>query len=221
MLGALAAATVVAMASPAAAALPAFGTAPVSVAATSTTQTVVQSVTVGRHAGFDRVVVTFSGPVPGYSVKYVPQVVSDASGQPVSLLGSAFLELVLRPTSTSTHAPQNTITPGFAALRQVKGAGDFEAVTSYGIGQATKAGFRAFTLTGPNRLVVDVAAAGGAAGTGGGTTGTAAGTKSGSESGGAGLPDTGFPVLPVAGLGFGLLLAGAVAVAALRRRASA
>ena len=46
---------------------------------------------------------------------------------------------------------------GFLALRQLKGAGEFEAVLHYGIGQATRAGFRVFTLTNPSRLVIDLA----------------------------------------------------------------
>jgi LPXTG-motif cell wall-anchored protein len=219
VLAALTATAVLATASPALA-LPGFGTSPVTVAPSSSTQTIVSSVTVGRHTGFDRVVFRFSGPLPGYSVRYVSQVVSDASGQPVPLLGSAFLSVVLRPTSTSAHAPQSTITAGFPALRQVKGAGDFEGVTSYGIGQASKAGFRAFTLTGPNRLVVDVAAPSGGGGTSTGSgTSAGGGTKSGTEAGG--LASTGVHAVPLAWIGLALLIAGGAAVALSRRRASA
>ena len=51
---------------------------------------------------------------------------------------------------------QGTQTPRFPEIRQVKGVGDFEGVTSYGVGLASKKAFRVFTLTSPNRLVVDV-----------------------------------------------------------------
>jgi len=216
LLGVLTAAAVVVMASPAVA-LPPFGTAPVSGTGFGGVgpgkQVTIQSVTVGRHAGFDRVVITSKDGLPSFTVQYVSRVTQDASGAPVPLLGSAFLQVALRPTSTEVHSPQNTITPGFPALKQVKGAGDVEAVTSYGIGQATKAGFRAFTLTGPDRIVIDLAAP-----SGGAAAAPSGGTKSGSESGGGTLPNTGFPTLPVAGLGLALLLAGAAAYGLTRRR---
>src|SRR6266536_3716388 len=143
----VAGAAVLLLAAPALA-LPAFGTAPVSGGGpASGPQTIITSVTVGHHADYDRVVFTFNGPLPHFDVSYVSQVRSDPADQPVPLLGSAFLAVVIRPTSTSVPAPQSTITPGFPMLKQVKGTGDFEAVTSYGIGAAHKSGFRAFTLT--------------------------------------------------------------------------
>ena len=140
-----------------------FSTNPVEAAPTGTAQTVVSAVNVGHHPGFDRLVFTFTGPLPGYSVAYVPQVAQDASGHPVALQGSSFALVTLRSTSTTTHAPQQTVTPHLPMLRQVAGAGDFEAVTSYGVGLAARSGMRVLTLTGPNRLVVDFAIPGGTA----------------------------------------------------------
>jgi LPXTG-motif cell wall-anchored protein len=224
LLGVLTAAAVVVMASPAVA-LPPFGTAPVNGSGFGGVgpgkQVTIQSVTVGRHAGFDRVVITSKDGLPSFTVRYVSQVTQDASGAPVPLLGSAFLEVTLRPTSTEVHAPQNTVTPGFPALKQVKGAGDFEAVTSYGIGQAATSGFRVFTLTGPDRIVIDLAAPAGAApastGTKSGGESSANGTSGGGQPGGGALPNTGFPTLPAAGLGAALLLAGLAAYGLSRR----
>ena len=202
VVGVLAAAAVTVAASPAAA-LPAFGTGPVSLAGSGGVgpgnQVTIESVTVGHHVGFDRVVITSRDGRPAVTVSYVSQVRQDASGQPISLLGSAFLSVTLRNTTPSS--PQPTITPGFPALRQLKGAGDFEAVTSYGIGQASKAGFRVFTLSAPDRVVIDLAAAG-----------TAAGGQ---------LAETGFPTLPVTALGLGLLLAGMGISRLTRRRSTA
>jgi hypothetical protein len=248
LVGTVSTLAVLAAAAPAAA-LPAFGTAPVSLPGSGGAgpghQVVIQSVTVGRHAGFDRVVFTARDGIPAVAVKYVPQVVADPSGQPVSLLGAAFLSVSLRNTAWQTSpSPQPTLTPGFPALRQLKGAGEFEAVASYGIGQATKAGFRVFTLTAPNRVVIDLAAppsaatgndgtaagelstdgtagggtAGGAASAGGGTSGGAA-SDGGTAAGSGGLPGTGFPVLPVALLGAGAALAGGAGLL-LHRRAT-
>jgi LPXTG-motif cell wall-anchored protein len=203
IVGLFAAAALVVAASPVAA-LPAFGTAPVSLPGVGGVgpgrQVVIQSVTVGHHVGFDRVVFTSRDGRPAVTVRYVAQVTRDPSGQPVSLLGSAFLLVTLRNTAWQTSpSPQRTITPRFPALRQLKGAGEFEAVASYGIGQATKAGFRVFTLTGPDRVVIDLAA-------------PAAGGE---------LPQTGFPALPATALGVGLLLVGLALCLLPRRRAPA
>ena len=137
-----------------AAALPGFGTAPVTGSARPVTVT---AVTVGSHPGFDRVVLTASTGIPSWDVRYVPQVVRDGSGDPVPLLGAADIQVVVQGTDWIDHpSVQVNRTPGYPGLRQVTGAGEFEGVLTYGIGQATRAGFRAFTLTGPDRLVIDV-----------------------------------------------------------------
>jgi hypothetical protein len=141
---------------PAASALPAFGTAPVQ-AAPAGGQTTITAVRVGSNSGFDRVVFDINGPMPGFRVEYVPVVHQDPSGNPLPLAGAADLQIVLQPTRwTVTPSPRVNLTPGYPALRQVRFAGEFEAIATYGIGQATKAGFRVFTLTAPSRLVVDV-----------------------------------------------------------------
>ena len=43
------------------------------------------------------------------------------------------------------------------SVEQVKKVGDFEAVVSFGLGLRRKTGFRVFRLSGPRRIVVDVA----------------------------------------------------------------
>jgi hypothetical protein len=151
-----AAVSVLALTAGPAAALPAFGTAPVAGGPGPVTVT---AVTVGHHTGFDRVVFTSTQAIASWEVRYVPQVTNDPKGTPVPLLGAADILVVVHGTDWMAHpSVQPDLTPAFPALRQVRGAGEFEAVLSYGIGQQRKAGFRVFTLTGPNRLVVDVAA---------------------------------------------------------------
>jgi len=39
----------------------------------------------------------------------------------------------------------------------VRAAGNFESYLSFGIGLSQRSGFRAFTLTQPDRVVIDVA----------------------------------------------------------------
>ncbi|HKF00400.1 MAG TPA: hypothetical protein VKG45_15900 [Actinomycetes bacterium] len=133
------------------------------------------AVRTARHASFDRVVFEFRGRVPGYDVRYVPAVTQDASGRPVPLRGSAFLRVVLRHASAveqglpappgyrRTWTGPSTVTTGFASLQQVRAAGDFEGYLSFGVGLGRRAGFRVLTLTGPPRVVLDVAGQGAAA----------------------------------------------------------
>ena len=50
----------------------------------------------------------------------------------------------------------NVMRPLCPNLRQVKLAGDFEGVVTFGLGLKAKTGFRVFRLTNPTRVVVDV-----------------------------------------------------------------
>jgi hypothetical protein len=116
----------------------------------------------GRHPGFDRVVFQLDGPIPSYySVRYVPVVRLDGSGEPLALRGGAFLEVVVRaPTHDEHYRPVLTPTrlrPDFPALREVSAPGSFEGQTTAGIGVTRRVGFRVFELTGPTRIVIDLA----------------------------------------------------------------
>jgi hypothetical protein len=116
------------------------------------------AVSVGQHATYDRVVFTFSGGIPGYTVGYVNEVLSDPKGDVVALPGQAFLRIVFHPSSGyQTYSGPSSITPIFPTLLQVRAAGDFESYLSFGIGLSQRAGFRVFTLTQPYRVVIDVA----------------------------------------------------------------
>lgn len=140
-------------------ALPAFTTSPKTRTVSPTTpQATLTRVTVGRNATFDRIVFRFTGSTPGYRVEYVPTVIQDGSGLPLTLLGRRFLQIRFEPTvnGSSANAP-SVITPRFPTLRQLKRAGDFEGVIAFGAGLSRRAGFRVFTLSAPRRIVVDVA----------------------------------------------------------------
>ena len=127
------------------------------------------AVAAGRHACYDRLVFTLDGPVGGYRVSYVPQVVTEGRGLPVSLRGGAFLQVTLldpaydtngAPTYTPPVAAEAVDVSGFPTLRQVGYLGTFEGYTSFGAGVRARVPFRAFVLTGPgphSRVVVDVA----------------------------------------------------------------
>jgi hypothetical protein len=115
----------------------------------------------GCHATFDRFVIRARLATPGYSVRYVTKVVADGSGKTVSLLGTKRIRVVIRRarahTSGGSALLSSVTTPLCSNLRQVKIAGDFEGVVSFGLGLRRKTGFRVFRLTGPTRIVIDVA----------------------------------------------------------------
>ena len=116
----------------------------------------------GRHASFDRVVFELDGPIPSYySVRYVPQVRLDGSGDPLPLRGRAFLEVVIRaPTHDQDYQPvlsPTRLRPNFSALREVNAPGSFEGQTTAGIGLAHRVGFRVLELANPTRIVIDLA----------------------------------------------------------------
>ena len=116
------------------------------------------AVSVGQHASYDRVVFTFSQGIPGYTIGYVSDVLSDAKGDLVALPGQAFLRIVFHPASAyQSYSGPASITPILPALLQVRAAGDFEGYLSFGAGLSQRAGFRVFTLTQSYRVVVDIA----------------------------------------------------------------
>jgi AMIN domain len=117
----------------------------------------------GRHRDYDRVVFDIRGARPGWNVRYVPRLTQDGSGLPVAIRGSAVLQVALvgapahdeqgRPTLRTPR----TLTPELPTLRQIRFAGDFEGVTTFGLGLRDRVGFRVFSLSNPTRVVVDVA----------------------------------------------------------------
>jgi hypothetical protein len=116
-----------------------------------------------HHAGFDRVVFDFRGGLPSsHRARYVDQLLGDASGMPVRIAGRAVLRMRFEPAqahnATGSTAPRRR---AFALpnVMTVVNAGDFEGVTTYGIGLAKATTFRVFTLRDPDRVVVDIRAA--------------------------------------------------------------
>jgi hypothetical protein len=110
--------------------------------------------------GYDRIVFDIQGSgLPGYSVRYVPQVVADGSGKPVPVPGNRFLLVVLNPAQAHTDSGTTTVTGvhnvGLPMLRAYAIAGDFEGHVSVALGLNATAGYRVGEL--PGRIYVDVA----------------------------------------------------------------
>lgn len=113
-----------------------------------------------HHPGFDRLVLDFTGGLPStHRVRYVDRIVADGSGLPVRLAGRARLEVVLKPANAHDAAGPTTLKRRAFALPNMMAtvrAGDFEAVTTYGVGLARRMPFHVFTLRHPDRVVIDV-----------------------------------------------------------------
>jgi hypothetical protein len=144
----------------AALALPPFTSAP-KTSASGGGQAEVFAVTAGCHATFDRVVVRTRFARAGYSVRSVAQVRAAGSGAVVPLPGSARLRIDVRDARGHTAGGVNllpgVLNPGCSNLLRVRDAGDFEGIVTLGLGLRRAAAFRVFRLTGPRRVVVDVA----------------------------------------------------------------
>src|SRR5438270_10510215 len=79
----------------------------------------VVTVRADRNTGFDRFVVEFDGPVPGYRVTRQANAnfTEDASGRPVTLEGTAGVLVRLEPASSLPSAPM-AVTPRSTVLRE-------------------------------------------------------------------------------------------------------
>jgi hypothetical protein len=120
----------------------------------------------GLNTGFDRIVLDLSaGTVPS-SVNYqlVDELTADPSGEVVWLTGQYFVNVSAFPlvahdaSGNPTYTgPQKFRTWNLRNVMAIALTGDFEAQTSIGIGVRTRTAVKVFTLTSPNRVVIDVA----------------------------------------------------------------
>jgi hypothetical protein len=117
----------------------------------------------GGHATFDRLVIDLRGAVPSVTVRQVPALHQDGSGQKVPLAGKYFLEIRLSPAAAHDDAGRSVyqgprlLKIHLPVLKGVALTGDFEGVVTIGAAFDTKPVPKAFRLHGPERFVVDVA----------------------------------------------------------------
>ncbi|MGI5131879.1 AMIN-like domain-containing (lipo)protein [Pseudonocardia sp. CA-107938] len=116
----------------------------------------VTGVRAGTDACWDRVVIDLAGPASGYTVTYVDEVRQEGSGAVVSVTGAAELQISLsNPLPLDRRLPPARV-DGYPTLRSVVVTGGFEGL-GLGVGVRDRLPFRVLTLTGPDRLVVDIA----------------------------------------------------------------
>lgn len=126
------------------------------------TRVPITNVRTGQHSCYDRLAIDLAGANRAqYSVKYVSQVYADPSGKLIPLKGGTKLLIVVKaPLSSSYKATVGKDLPhvnlaGYRTFRDAKLAGNFEGVTSIGLGVRTKLPFRVFKSG--NSIVIDVA----------------------------------------------------------------
>ncbi|MGQ5417267.1 AMIN-like domain-containing (lipo)protein [Nocardioides sp. MAHUQ-72] len=112
--------------------------------------------------GFDRIVFDFSGGLPtSVRAHYVKRLIADPRGTKVRIAGRAILAVRFEPAdahdAAGPTAPRRVAFPLPNVMTAVR-SGDFEAVTTYGLGLAKQTPFRVRTLHQPDRVVVDVRA---------------------------------------------------------------
>jgi hypothetical protein len=120
----------------------------------------ISAVRAATHPGFDRFVIQFTGASAAYRIQ--PQsnaafTLDTGRGGLVTLQGAAGLRVVMTPASAhDTYSGPTDLVTGFPALREAAQVGDYEGYTTWALGLARPACYRAFTLAGPARLVIDV-----------------------------------------------------------------
>jgi hypothetical protein len=123
------------------------------------------NVRTGLNPGFDRVVLDLgAGPAPAVSFQLVDELTADPSGEVVWLTGEYFINVSATPaaahdaTGNPTYpGPQKFRTRNLGNVMAVAVTGDFEAHLTVGLGVRSRTAVNVFTLTAPNRIVIDVA----------------------------------------------------------------
>ncbi|MDP2312049.1 MAG: hypothetical protein Q8P41_04025 [Pseudomonadota bacterium] len=122
----------------------------------------VTAVRVGAHEGFERIVLEFEGDrVPGHHLEYIDRPAHDcASGAPRDIEGDGLLLVQVQPATAHDDAGAETTPkeskPGLPVVREIERTCDFEAVVAYVVGVGAPTAYRAFELTAPARLVIDI-----------------------------------------------------------------
>ncbi|MBB3084433.1 GerMN domain-containing protein [Geodermatophilus sabuli] len=136
--------------------------APTAAPAQPTTPTLV-GIRAAHHPTFDRIVFDFRGGLPTAEVAYVSELIGDGSGLPVPIAGRAILQARFEPADahddSGTPTAPDRVAFALPNIMTTVRSGDFEAVTTYGIGLARREAVTVSTLTDPDRVVIDVGAA--------------------------------------------------------------
>lgn len=120
----------------------------------------IDAVRTGTHSGYDRITIEFQNGRPS-SIELRTQnnstFTQGASGQNVTLAGSAGLLVVIQGADEHTaYSGATDFKTNYPVLLEARQMEDFEGTVQWGLGLSKSACFRAFYLTNPTRLVIDV-----------------------------------------------------------------
>jgi hypothetical protein len=120
----------------------------------------VDLVRTGTHSGYDRITIEFNNTDPS-QVELQPQgnaqFTQGASGQTVTLAGSAGILITMKGADEHTaYSGPIDFKTGYPVLVEARQVQDFEGTVQWGLGMSKSACYRAFFLTNPYRLVVDI-----------------------------------------------------------------
>ncbi len=120
----------------------------------------IDAVRTGTHTGYDRITIEFQNGQPG-SVELRPQSSSTFTNSPrgdnVTLAGSAGLLVVIQGADEHTaYSGSTDFKTNYPVLLEARQMEDFEGVVQWGLGLSKSACYRAFFLTNPTRLVIDI-----------------------------------------------------------------
>lgn len=131
--------------------------------ATQPSTPVVTNIRTGLNTGFDRIVLDLTGPANSVGYQWVDELTADPTGDVVWLTGEFFVQVSVGGAALHDQAgnptypgPQKFRTRNLRNVMAVATTGDFEATVGIGLGTRTQTWVRVFTLTGPNRVVIDV-----------------------------------------------------------------
>ena len=111
------------------------------------------------ECGYDRLVLDITGSLPGFEIRYVPQVTADPSGKPIILPGQRYLLITLQPAQAHDSSGGSTVARlapalGYPVLKGYALAGDFEGVFTLALGLSGPASIRIGEL--PGHWYIDV-----------------------------------------------------------------
>jgi hypothetical protein len=120
----------------------------------------VDGVRTGTHTGYDRITIEFqNGQPPTVEIQSqgTTTFTQGASGQQVVLQGSKGLLVTIHSADEHTAYTGSTdLKTGYNGLVEARQVQDFEGTVQWGLGLEGSGCYRAFFMTGPDRLVIDV-----------------------------------------------------------------
>ncbi len=120
----------------------------------------VDQVRTGANAGYDRLTIEFNNTQPS-QVDVTPQSTAmftkSPSGQSVTLAGNAGVLVTMKGADEHTaYSGSTDFKTGYAALVEAQQVQDYEGTVQWGLGLSASGCYRAFFLTSPYRLVIDI-----------------------------------------------------------------